>query len=193
MEKERIIKELFGIVGRDGLVTDPEELVVYETDGLTVFKALPDIVVLPRSKEEVAEIVKVCHREKIPLVTRGAGTGLSGGALPLEGGVLISLNRINRILEIDYENQRAVVEPGTVNIWLQNALALRGYSYAPDPASQIACTIGGNIAENAGGPHTLKYGVTTNHVLGLEVILPNGEAVQLGGKTWDPPGYDLVG
>lgn len=193
MEKGRIAQELFGIVGKDGLIIDPEELVVYETDGLTIFKATPGIVTLPGSKEEVAQIVKVCHREKIPLVARGAGTGLSGGALPLEGGVLIGLNRINRILEIDYENQRAVVEPGTVNIWLQNALAPRGYTYAPDPASQTACTIGGNVAENAGGPRTLKYGVTTNHVLGLEVILPNGETVQLGGKTWDPPGYDLVG
>lgn len=193
MDKKRIAQELIGIVGSEGVVIDPEELVVYETDGLTVFKATPGIATLPGSKEEVAEVVKVCHREKIPLVARGAGTGLSGGALPLEGGVLIGLNRMTRILEIDDENQRAVVEPGTVNIWLQNALAPRGYAYAPDPASQTACTIGGNVAENAGGPHTLKYGVTTNHVLGLEVILPNGEVVQLGGKTWDPPGYDLVG
>ncbi len=193
MEKERIGRELARIVGTDGLVIDPGELRVYETDGLTVFKAMPDIVVLPRSAEEVAAVVRVCHREKIPFVARGSGTGLSGGALPVEGGVLIGLNRMNRIPEIDYENQRAVVEPGLVNVWLTNALAPRGYYYSPDPASQTACSIGGNVAENSGGPRTPKYGVTTNHVLGLEVVLPNGEIVKFGGKTLDPLGYDLTG
>jgi glycolate oxidase len=191
--KERIAKELLGIVGEDGLVVDPGELRVYETDGLTVFKAMPEIVVLPRSAEQVAAVVKVCHREKIPFVARGAGTGLSGGALPVEGGVLIGMNRMNRILEIDYENQRAVVEPGMVNVWLTNALAPQGYYYSPDPASQTACSIGGNVAENSGGPRTPKYGVTTNHVLGLEVVLPNGETIKFGGKTLDPLGYDLTG
>src|SRR6266545_47653 len=145
MDKERIAKELAGIVGADGLVTDPGELRVYETDGLTVFKAMPDIVVLPRSTEQVAAVVKVCHREKIPFVARGAGTGLSGGALPIEAGILIGLNRMNRILEIDYENQRAIVEPGMVNVWLTNALAPRGYYSSPDPASQTACSMGGNV------------------------------------------------
>ncbi len=193
MDKERIAKELAGIVGTDGVVIDPGELRVYETDGLTIFKAMPDIVVLPRSAEQVAEVVKVCHREKIPFVARGAGTGLSGGALPIEGGVLIGLNRMNRILEIDYENQRAVVEPGLVNVWLTNALAPQGYYYSPDPASQTACSIGGNVAENSGGPRTPKYGVTTNHVLGLEAVLPDGEIAQFGGKTLDPLGYDLTG
>ncbi len=193
MNKERIAKELAGIVGADGVVTDPGELRVYEADGLTVFKAMPEIVVLPRSTEQVAAVVKVCHREKIPFVARGAGTGLSGGALPVEGGVLIGMNRMNRILEIDYENHRAVVEPGMVNVWLTNALSPRGYYYSPDPASQTACSIGGNVAENSGGPRTPKYGVTTNHVLGLEVVLPNGEVVNFGGKTLDPLGYDLTG
>jgi glycolate dehydrogenase FAD-linked subunit len=192
-DKERIARELTAIVGADGVVVEPGELRVYETDGLTVFKAMPDLVVLPRSTEQVAGVVRVCHREKIPFVARGAGTGLSGGALPVEGGVLIGLNRMNRILELDYESQRAVVEPGLVNVWLTNALAQRGYYYSPDPASQTACSIGGNVGENSGGPRTPKYGVTTNHVLGLEVVLPNGEIVQFGGKTLDPLGYDLTG
>ncbi len=191
--KEQIAKELAKIVGEDGVVIDPDELRVYETDGLTVFKATPDIVVLPTLAEQVARVVRVCCREKIPFVARGAGTGLSGGALPLDGGVLIGLNRLNRIVEIDTENQRAVVEPGMVNVWLTNALAPRGYYYSPDPASQSACSIGGNVAENSGGPRTPKYGVTTNHVLGLEVVLPKGEVVQLGGRTLDTPGYDLTG
>jgi glycolate oxidase len=193
MDRERIAKELARIAGADGVVTDPGELQVYEADGLTVFKATPEIVVLPRSPEQVAGVVKVCHRERVPFVARGAGTGLSGGALPVEGGILIGLNRMNRILDIDYENQRAVVEPGMVNVWLTNALAPRGYYYSPDPASQTACSIGGNVGENSGGPRTPKYGVTTNHVLGLEVVLPTGETVRLGGKTLDPPGYDLTG
>ncbi|MFQ5850601.1 MAG: FAD-linked oxidase C-terminal domain-containing protein [Candidatus Binatia bacterium] len=193
MERERIAKELLGIVGEDGVVVDPGELRVYETDGLTVFKAKPDLVVLPRSAEQVARVVNACCREKIPFVARGAGTGLSGGALPLDGGVLIGLNRLDHILEIDCENQRVVVEPGVVNVWLTNALSPRGYYYSPDPASQTACSIGGNVAENSGGPRTPKYGVTTNHVLGLEVVLPDGDVVQLGGRTLDTPGYDLTG
>jgi len=193
MDKERIARELIGIVGSDGVATDPGELRVYETDGLTIFKAMPDIVVLPRSAEQVAGVVKVCHRERIPFVARGAGTGLSGGALPVDGGILIGLNRMNRVLDIDYENQRAVVEPGLVNVWLTNALAPRGYYYSPDPASQTACSIGGNVAENSGGPRTPKYGVTTNHVLGLEVVLPDGDIVNFGGRTLDPLGYDLTG
>ncbi len=190
---DRLTKELLAVVGKDGIVVDPDELRVYETDGLTVFKARPDIVVLPHSAEEVAVVVEICHRERCPFVARGAGTGLSGGALPLAGGVLIGLNRINRILEIDYRDQRAVVEPGMVNIWLTDSLASRHYYYSPDPASQTACSIGGNVAENSGGPRTPKYGVTTNHVFGLDVILPTGEMVQMGGKTLDSPGYDLTG
>ncbi len=193
MDRERIARELLKIVGPDGVIADPDERKVYETDGLTLYKALPDFVVLPRTTEQVVQVVKLCHREKIPFVPRGAGTGLSGGALTLEGGVLIGLNRMNRILEIDYENMRALVEPGLVNIWLTNAISSRGYYYAPDPASQAACSLGGNVAENSGGPHCLKYGVTTNHVLGLEVVTATGELLWIGGKTLDPPGYDLVG
>ena len=192
-DKARIAKDLVAIIGTDGVIVDSDELRVYETDGLTVFKAMPDLVTLPTSLGQLTGVVKVCHREKVPFVVRGAGTGLSGGAIPLDGGVLIGLNRMNRILEIDYGNQRAVVEPGMVNVWLSNDLAAKGYLYSPDPASQTACSIGGNVAENSGGPRTPKYGVTTNHVLGLEVVLPDGEAVQIGGKTLDTPGYDLTG
>lgn len=193
MKKRRLIRELIRIVGKDGVVVDPVERRVYETDGLTVFQATPDVVVLPRAAEQVAHIVQVCAREGIPFVARGAGTGLSGGALPLAGGVLIALNRMDRILEVDYPNLRAVVEPGVINARLGEALASRGYYYAPDPASQTACTIGGNVAENSGGPRTPKYGVTTHHVLGLEVVLPDGEVVLFGGKVPDVPGYDFVG
>lgn len=192
-DKARIIRELERIVGPKGVVHEEDELRVYETDGLTIFKAMPDVVVLPSTSEQAAQIVKLCHRERIPFVPRGAGTGLSGGALPLEGGVMIGMNRMGGILEVDYDNKRAVVEPGMVNVWLTNAVGPRGYYYAPDPASQIACSIGGNVSENSGGVRTPKYGVTTNHVMGVDVILPDGEFVQLGGKTLDPPGYDLLG
>src|SRR5438876_1253187 len=191
--KRSLRRELEAIVGRDGVLSDPEELLVYESDGLTLFRALADFVVFPRSAEDVAAIVRLTNREALPFVARGAGTGLSGGCLPSEGGVVISLMRMNRVLEVDYDNQIAVVEPGLVNLHLSWAVGPKGFYYAPDPSSQQACTIGGNIANNSGGPHTLKYGVTTNHVLGLEVVLPDGEVVWLGGKVRDPQGYDLVG
>jgi glycolate oxidase len=181
------------VVGPDGVITDPSELLVYESDGLTIFRAAADVIVFPRSTAEVAACVKLANAEGLPFVARGAGTGLAGGCLPTEGGLVIALTRMTRIHEIDLENQIAVVEPGLVNLHLSQAVAPRGYYYAPDPSSQIACTIGGNVANNSGGPHTLKYGVTTNHVLGLEVVLPDGEVVWLGGKTRDPQGYDLVG
>ncbi len=192
-DKARIVREFERIVGPTGVVHEEDELRVYETDGLTIFKAMPEVVVLASTAEQVAELVKLCQREKIPYVARGAGTGLSGGALPLDGGVVIGMNRMNRILEVDYANQRAVVEPGMVNVWLTNTVGPHGYYYAPDPASQIACSIGGNVSENSGGVRTPKYGVTTNHVMGVDAVLPNGERVQLGGKTLDPPGYDLLG
>jgi glycolate oxidase len=191
--KTRIVRELEKIVGPNAVIHTEEELRVYECDGATIFRALPDMVVLPATTHQVAEIVKVCHREQIYFVPRGAGTGLSGGALASQGGIIIGLNRMIRILETDVPNQRAVVESGVVNVWLAQKISGDGYYYAPDPASQTACTIGGNVAENAGGVHTPKYGVTTNHVLGLEVVLPNGETVEIGGKVLDPPGYDLVG
>ncbi len=193
MQRGQLIGELARIVGAQHVVSDPTELKVYETDGLTVFKATPDVVVLPAGAEEVAAIVRLCARERIPFVPRGAGTGLSGGALALEGGVVIGLNRMNRVLEVDYANLRAVIEPGLVNIWLTNHVSPHGYYYAPDPASQTACSVGGNVAENSGAPHCLKYGVTTNHVLALEVVLASGEMVQLGTWAPDPPGYDLTG
>ena len=192
-ETRRLRAAFEAIVGRHAVVTDPSELLVYESDGLTVFRATADIIVFPRSTAEVAACVKLANAEGLPFVARGAGTGLAGGCLPTEGGLVIALTRMTRILEIDYDNQFAVVEPGLVNLHLSEALAARGYYYAPDPSSQIACTLGGNVANNSGGPHTLKYGVTTNHVLGVEVVLPDGEVVWLGGKIRDPQGYDLVG
>jgi len=191
--KASLRRELEGILGRGAVLSDPDELLVYESDGLTLFRALADFVVFPTSVEHVAAVVKLANREGLPFVARGAGTGLSGGCLPAEGGIVISLMRMNRVLEIDYENQIAVVEPGLVNLHLSWAVGPRGYYYAPDPSSQQACTIGGNIANNSGGPHTLKYGVTVNHVLGLEVVMPDGEIVWLGGRTREPLGYDLAG
>jgi glycolate dehydrogenase FAD-linked subunit len=191
--KRALRRELEAILGRDGVLSDPEELLVYESDGLTLFRALADFVVFPTETAQVAAVVRLANREELPFVARGAGTGLSGGCLPAEGGIVISLMRMNRVLEVDYENQIAVVEPGLVNLHLSWRVGARGYYYAPDPSSQQACTIGGNIANNSGGPHTLKYGVTVNHVLGLEVVLPDGEVAWLGGKTRDAQGYDLVG
>jgi glycolate oxidase len=186
-------RELEAIVGPGGVLSDPDELLVYESDGLTLFRALADFVVFPTSAEHVAAVVRLAAREGLPFVARGAGTGLSGGCLPAEGGLVISMMRLNRVLAVDYENQLAVVEPGLVNLHLSWTVGPKGYYYAPDPSSQQACTLGGNIANNSGGPHTLKYGVTTNHVLGLEVVMPDGEIVWLGGRTRETPGYDLAG
>src|SRR4029077_15282542 len=160
---------------------------------LTLFRALADFVVFPTSAEHVSAIVALANREALPFVALCDRTGLSGGCLPSEGGIVISLMRMNRVLEVDYENQIAVVEPGLVNLHLSWKVGPHGYYYAPDPSSQQACTIGGNIAKKPGGPHPLKYGVTTNHVLGLEVVMPDGEIVWLGGKTRDANGYDLAG
>ena len=191
--KTSLRREMEALLGPGAVLSDPDELMVYESDGLTLFRALADFVVFPLTAEHVSALVRLAQREGLPFVARGAGTGLSGGCLPAEGGLVISLMRMNRVLEVDYDNQIAVVEPGLVNLHLSWAVGARGFYYAPDPSSQQACTIGGNIANNSGGPHTLKYGVTTNHVLGLEVVLPDGEIVWLGGKTRDPQGYDLAG
>jgi glycolate oxidase len=191
--KSALHRELTALLGPGGVLSEPDELLVYESDGLTLFRALADFVVFPTTAEHVAGIVRLANREELPFVARGAGTGLSGGCLPAEGGIVISMMRMNRILEVDYDNQLAVVEPGLVNLHLSWAVGPRGYYYAPDPSSQQACTIGGNIANNSGGPHTLKYGVTVNHVLGLEVVMPDGELVWLGGRTRDTLGYDLPG
>ncbi len=196
MLSKRIIRELRQIAGEDGVLDRPEDLLLYEYDG-SVERSLPEAVVFPRTTEQVARIVRLTAQEKIPLVGRGAGTGLSGGALAAAGGIIIGFSRMNKILEIDIENLRAKVQPGVVNLDLTRAVEASGCFFAPDPSSQKACTIGGNVAENAGGPHTLAYGVTTNHVVGLEVVLGNGEVVELGGRVSggspDTPGYDLTG
>jgi glycolate oxidase len=189
----RILDQFRSILGTSGLITEPEELHTYECDGLTNFRVMPSAVLLPTSAEQVQKVVHVCHQEKIPFVARGSGTGLSGGALPIDKGVVISLARMNRILEVDIPNARVVVEPGVINAIVTQKVAPHGYFYAPDPSSQQVCSIGGNVAENSGGAHCLKYGFTTTHVLGLEVVLPDGSMVHLGAKTLDRPGYDLAG
>jgi glycolate oxidase len=191
--KKALRRELEGLLGKGAVLSEPDELLVYESDGLTLFRALADFVVFPTSVEQVSATVKLANREALPFVARGAGTGLSGGCLPAEGGLVISLMRMNRVLEVDYDNQIAVVEPGLVNLHLSWAVGPKGFYYAPDPSSQQACTVGGNIANNSGGPHTLKYGVTVNHVLGLEVVLPDGEVMWLGGRTREAQGYDMAG
>ena len=180
-------------LGPGNVIVEPEQLRVYECDGLTGHRAVPELVVLPGSTEEVQTVVRACHEAGVPFVARGAGTGLSGGATPLAGGVVVSLARMNRILEIDLESQRVVVEPGVANLDVTNAVAVAGFFYAPDPSSQQVCTIGGNVAENSGGAHCLKHGFTVHHVTGLTLVLPDGEVVELGGKALDPEGPDLLG
>lgn len=190
---QAITAALTKIVGREGIVTRPEELVVYECDGLASYRQQPKIVVLPTTTEHVAAILKVCDHYRVPFVARGSGTGLSGGALPHLEGVLIVTSRMKQILEIDLENQRVVVQPGVINTWVTQAVINEGLFYAPDPSSQIICSIGGNVAENSGGVHCLKYGVTTNHVLGLTVVLPSGDIINIGSALSEGPGYDLAG
>jgi glycolate oxidase subunit GlcD len=188
-----LLDALRAIVGDEGLLSRPEELFVYECDGLTLHSADPSAVVLPRSTDEVARVVRACRQHGVPFVPRGAGTGLSGGALANDGAVVIECSRMNRILAVNADDRTAVVEPGVVNADLSKATAPLGLFYAPDPSSQLVCTIGGNIAENSGGPHTLKYGTTTNHVLALELVMPDGTVVELGSATGFSGGYDLVG
>ncbi|QEH36688.1 putative FAD-linked oxidoreductase [Aquisphaera giovannonii] len=189
----RLLGDLVGIVGAENVLHDREELLVYECDGFTINKKVPDVVVFPTSTEQVVAIVKLCNRLDVPFVPRGAGTSLAGGTLAVGGGVMICLTRMNRILEVNTRDRYAIVEPGVVNVWLTRALTGRGFHYAPDPSSQTACTIGGNVATNSGGPHTLKYGVTVNHVRGVRLVLPDGTVADVGGVTADPPGYDLAG
>jgi glycolate oxidase len=188
-----LIDSLRAIVGPDALLTSATDLLVYECDGYTIEKNRPDVVVFPTSTEQVVEVVKTCNRLGVPFLPRGAGTSLAGGCLPVGGGVMIALTRMKRILEVSTRDRYALVESGVVNLWLTNHLKPQGYHYAPDPSSQGACTIGGNVATNSGGPHTLKYGVTVNHVLGLEFVTPDGRVVLTGGPTEDNPGYDLTG
>ena len=187
------IAELRVAVGADGIITGPSQLQTYECDALTNFRVLPEAVVLPRRVHEVQEVVRFCAKSKVPFVSRGAGTGLSGGALPAAGGIVISLARMNRILDVDLPNRLVIVEPAVINAHVTQRVSPHGYFYAPDPSSQSVCTIGGNVAENSGGAHCLKYGFTVTHVLALEVVLPSGEIVQLGSPTLDAPGYDLAG
>lgn len=180
-------------VGEGGLLTGRTQLQTYECDGLTNFRVLPEAVLLPRSTEQVQAVVRICAQYKIPFVGRGAGTGLSAGALPAAGGVVISLARMNRILTVDLANRLVVVEPGVINAHVTQRVAPDGYFYAPDPSSQSVCTIGGNVAENSGGAHCLKFGFTVTHVLALDVVLPSGDLVKIGSAALDPPGYDLPG
>jgi glycolate oxidase len=186
-------QSLAEIVGPDGVLGDPSELLVYECDGYVVEKRVPDLVVFPTTAEQVQRIVRLCNEREVPFVPRGAGTSLAGGTLPVGGGVMICLTRMKRILEVSLRDHYAVVEPGVVNVHLTQHLKGSGYHYAPDPSSQGACTIGGNVATNSGGPHTLKYGVTVNHVLGVEVVLPDGELVQFGGPCGRTTAFDLAG
>jgi glycolate oxidase len=188
-----LIARLRAALGPIGVLTEYEQLRTYESDGLTSYAATPGLVALPTSTEQVQAVVRACHETGVPFVARGSGTGLSGGALPAPGGVVISLARMREILRVDLPNQRIVVQPGVINLWVTQRVASAGFYYAPDPSSQLVCSIGGNLAENSGGAHCLKYGFTVNHVLGMRVVLPDGEVVEVGGPALDPPGYDLAG
>ena len=192
MKKRELIRKMESIVGRGNVLHSRTALLVYEYDG-SLQRGLPDAVAFATSAEQISQLVKLANTTGIPFLPRGSGTNLSGGSVPAKGGIVIELSRMNRILEIDLKNQRAVAEPGVYNLTLQDALAPLGYYYAPDPASQKVATLGGNVGENSGGPLCLKYGVTTNHVLGLEVVMPDGDVVQMGAKALDYPGYDLKG
>src|SRR5215468_10317937 len=191
--RERIVAALRAIVPGEGVIAAEPEMRPYETDGLTAYRQLPMVVVLPETTQQVSRILAFCHAEGIKVVPRGAGTSLSGGALPLADGVLLGMAKFNRIRAIDYDNRVVVAEPGVTNLAVTEAVEQAGFYYAPDPSSQIACTIGGNVAENSGGVHCLKYGMTTNNVLGCELVLMTGEIVRIGGKHLDAAGYDLLG
>ena len=191
--RARIVGDLRDIVPGEGVVDATNEMRAFETDGLTAYRQLPLVVVLPETVEQVSRILKYCHKNGIRVVPRGSGTSLSGGALPLEDAVLLVMSRFNRVLDIDYADRVAVVQPGVTNLGVTNAVAGEGFYYAPDPSSQIACSIGGNVAENAGGVHCLKYGLTTNNVLGLQMVLITGEIIRLGGRHLDSSGYDFLG
>jgi glycolate oxidase len=192
-KRNGIVAALRRIVPGEGVIADPDGLRPWESDGLTAYRQTPMVVVLPETVEQVSEILRWCARENVKVVPRGSGTSLSGGALPLEDAVLLGMGKFKRILDIDYEDRVAVVQPGVTNLAITQAVEARGFYYAPDPSSQIACSIGGNVAENSGGVHCLKYGLTTNNVLGVELVLMTGEVVRLGGKHLDPGGLDLLG
>jgi glycolate oxidase len=188
-----IVAALRKIVPGEGVIETRSEMSVYESDGLTAYRQMPLVVVLPSTVQQVSDVLRYAHENRIRVVPRGAGTSLSGGALPLADGIILGLSKFNRVLEIDYENRCVVVQPGVTNLAISNAVAHKGFYYAPDPSSQIACTIGGNVAENSGGVHCLKYGLTTNNVLGIEMVLITGEVIRLGGKHLDSDGLDLLG
>ncbi len=192
-KRMELIRELRQIVGHENVLASKAQMRAYDSDAYSPEKHYPDAVVLPTDTQQVAQIVKLCNRLNVPFVPRGAGTGLSGGATATQGGVILSTIRLNKILETDVPNRRMIAQAGVVNTYLTKKVKSDHLHYAPDPSSQGACTVGGNVAENSGGPHTLKYGVTTNHVTGLTMVLPDGEIVHLGGKAEDAPGYDLVG
>ena len=192
MDRDTLIRELRAIVGADYVLVEKEDVIVYEQDS-SIFQVMPEIVVVPGNVDEVAEVVKAAQRAGVPIVPRGSGTGLAGGSVPAEGGIVLSLARLDRILKIDLQNRIAIVEPGVINLDVTQAVAKDGFFYAPDPSSQAACSVGGNVANNSGGPHTLAYGVTTNHVLGIEVVIDDGQIIWLGGEVPDTPGYDLCG
>ncbi len=192
-KREEIIAVLGAIVPGEGVIADTQELSAYECDGLSAYRQLPMVVVLPETTAQVSAVLKYCHSSGIKVVPRGSGTGLSGGALPLADGVTLGLGKFNKILDIDFENRCVVSQPGVTNLALTHAVEHRGFYYAPDPSSQIACSIGGNVAENSGGVHCLKYGLTSNNVLGVEMVLMDGEIVRIGGRYMDAGGYDLLG
>ena len=191
--RSEIIVALRQIVPGDGVIADEEALRPFEADALTAYRQLPLIVVLPETTDQISRVLAYCREAEVKVVPRGAGTSLSGGAMPLADGIILGLSKFNRILEIDYENRAVVAQPGVTNLGISNAVEERGFYYAPDPSSQIACTIGGNVAENSGGVHCLKYGLTTNNLLGLEVVLMDGQVVRIGGRHLDATGYDLLG
>ena len=190
---QAIAQQFSKIVGANHVIAKKEELLVYECDGLASYRQHPALVVLPRTTEQIAAIVKICDQQNIAWLARGAGTGLSGGALPVENSVLITTSLMQKILKVDLENQQVVVQAGVINNWVTQAVTGAGFYYAPDPSSQVICSIGGNVAENSGGVHCLKYGVTTNHVLGLKIVTPSGDIVDIGGHLPEMPGYDLTG
>jgi glycolate oxidase len=192
-KRVEIARRLAEIVPGEGVIVDDDELRAYETDGLTAYRQPPMIVVLPETTDQVSRILALCRELGVKVVPRGAGTSLSGGALPLADGILLGLGKFNRILDIDFDNRCVVAQPGVTNLGITRAVEAKGFYYAPDPSSQIACTIGGNVAENSGGVHCLKYGLTTNNVLGVEMVLMDGTVLRLGGKHLDPDGYDLLG
>ena len=193
LKRNEIITAMKSIIPEESVITDDEELLAYDCDGLNAYKQIPMIVVLPETTSQVSQILKYCHKNNVKIVPRGAGTGLSGGALPLADGITIGLGKFNKILDTDFENRLVVTQPGVTNLAITKSVEDKGFYYAPDPSSQIACSIGGNVAENSGGVHCLKYGLTTNNILGIELVLMDGEIIRLGGKFLDSEGYDLLG